>query len=847
MEKLHLNEEVSALYRQQPKNRIKVTRGHTPRKNENYVHEKAGRRSGENYVNEKAGRRSGENYIHEKACRRCGTSHLAKQCPAWGKECYACKKKNHFSKFCRTNQVHLIGEDSDSDTLHIKVDNIEHKLLATVNVLAEGQVSKQITCQLDTAATCNMLSVKDYHKLGDPPLKPIHARLTMYEGIVVRSKGRCQLEVCDDKRNVPLMFEVVETKHCSLLSLDTCLHLNVLSVNEHVHLVNTRQYRNVDAMLEEYPVVFSGLGCPPGEYDIVVDNSVKPVQNRPRKVAYAIKDDLQKKITALEEQKVIAKVDIPTPWISNCLAIRKSNGTVRVCIDPTDLNKAIQRNHFPLPTIEEVLPKLKDAKIFSLVYAKDGFLQVKLTNESSYLTTFWTPFGKYRWLRMAFGLTSSPEEYQRRLQLALDGLDEFFIVADDILIIGRGETDEETRRDHDKNLDRLLQRAREQNLKLNKAKMRLHLTEIKYIGHVLSPEGVKADLEKVSDTSSLATPTDSDQVRRFLGFANYLAKFLPNLSILSEPLRRIIQKDVELQWGQTQEDAFRKIKEVATSEQSLAYYDVKKPIVLECDSSTQGLGASLVQDGKPVAYVSRSLTNCEQKYAPIELECLAIVFTCRKFDQYIYGHAEVTIHSDHKRLEAIFRKSLLEAPKRLQRMMLAVQRYNVKVEYKPGTEQHGTAVASRQPVNEMSTELIFQCAIQDELAEEIDLVDSQIMALWRTTNCAIRWRTSVHQCGIRSVCKQLGIQTLHVIAVSFAIEWKSRIGSQDREEFSEEIGRPFESGVGVEKYANVSNQLQSSATANAKTHAGVCASSGAVDETRGTNGTSNPQTQGEEA
>ena len=193
----------------------------------------------------------------------------------------------------------------------------------------------------------------------------------------------------------------------------------------------------------------------------MLDNSVKPVQNRPRKVAYALKDDLQKKITTLEEQKVIAKVDIPTPWISNCLAICKSNGTERVCIDPTDFNKAIQRNHFPLPTIEEVLPKLKDAKIFSLVDAKDCFLQVKLTNESSYLTTFWTPLGKYRWLRMTFGLTSSPEEFQRRLQLALDGLDGIFIVADDILIIGRGETDEEARRDHDENLDRLLRLARD--------------------------------------------------------------------------------------------------------------------------------------------------------------------------------------------------------------------------------------------------------------------------------------------------------------------------------------------------------------------------------------------------
>ena len=118
-------------------------------------------------------------------------------------------------------------------------------------------------------------------------------------------------------------------------------------------------------------------------------------------------------------------------------------------------------------------------------------------------------------------------------------------------------------------------------------------------------------------------------------FTNYLTKFLSNLSTISEPLRRLIQKDVEFQWEQAQEDAFRKIKEVATLEQSLAYYDVKKPIVLQCDARTQGLGTSLMQDGKPVAYVSRSLTKCEQKYAPIELECLTTVIACRKFGQYI--------------------------------------------------------------------------------------------------------------------------------------------------------------------------------------------------------------------
>ena len=159
--------------------------------------------------------------------------------------------------------------------------------------------------------------------------------------------------------------------------------------------------------------------------------------------------------------------------------------------------------------------------------------------------------------------------------------------------------------------------------------------ELKYFGHVLSPEGVKVDPDKVSDIKNMPTPTDGEQVRRLLGFTNYLAKLLPNLSAASEPLRRLIQKDAEFERGSSQQQAFEKIKEIATAERSLAYYDVNKPVVVQCDASTLVLGATLTQDGRPVAYASRYLTKCEQNYAPIELECFAIVFACRKFDQFM--------------------------------------------------------------------------------------------------------------------------------------------------------------------------------------------------------------------
>ena len=189
-----------------------------------------------------------------------------------------------------------------------------------------------------------------------------------------------------------------------------------------------------------------------------------------------------------------------------------------------------------------------------------------------------------------------------------------------------------------------------------------------------------------SAIQQMEPPRNSAEVRRFFGRVNYLSKFLPNISALGEPLRRLINLlDDEFCWGRDQEQAFEKLKQMTSSETMLRYYDPNLPVVLQ--QSSVGLGAVLLQQGRPVAYASRALTDCERNYAPLELECLAIVFATKKFDQYVFGHPDVTIHTDHRPLEAILHRSLLRAPKRLQAMILSLQRYTLKVVYKPGTEQ----------------------------------------------------------------------------------------------------------------------------------------------------------------
>ena len=152
------------------------------------------------------------------------------------------------------------------------------------------------------------------------------------------------------------------------------------------------------------------------------------------------------------------------------VVVRKKNGDIRICLDPTNLNKAVKRPHYALRTMEDVLPELAGARVFSVVDASNGFWQVELGEKSSYTTTFATPFGRYRWKRLPFGICSASEEYQRRMEDALENLDGIVICADDVLIYGSGETDRAAEEDHDRKLAALLRRCEEKNLKLNKEK-----------------------------------------------------------------------------------------------------------------------------------------------------------------------------------------------------------------------------------------------------------------------------------------------------------------------------------------------------------------------------------------
>ena len=290
-----------------------------------------------------------------------------------------------------------------------------------------------------------------------------------------------------------------------------------------------------------------------------------------------------------------------------------------------------------------------------------------------------------------------------KLDQNLEGLKGVFKIADDILIIGQGETEREADEDHDRNLKSLLNRCREWNIKLNKKKFTFKCDDVQFIGHRLTKEGLKPDPAKVKAILSMKKPDDIAAVQRLMGVVKYLSKFLGDLSQICEAIRRLTHKDQPWVWTKEQDAAFDKIKEAVTSAPVLKYSDSSKPTEGSGDASSQGLGFVLTQEDHPVTYGSQALTQAEQRYSQIEKELLALVFGLEHNHQYIYGR-KVILYTDHKPLVSISSKPFAAAPKRLQRLLLRLQQYDAEIRYRPGREMYLADTLSRAYLSQSLTD-----------------------------------------------------------------------------------------------------------------------------------------------
>ena len=321
-------------------------------------------------------------------------------------------------------------------------------------------------------------------------------------------------------------------------SLSPCKPIQLLSKRQ---LPPPGRSRKKD-ILDQYATTFEGLGQlgPPVHFQ--VDERVQPVQMPVHRIPVAKREREKQALDRYVEQGVIGKVNEPTAWCSNEV-IRETPKKFRVCIDPSQtVNKAIHRPKHQMPTLNEHLHKLNAAKCFSLADVKDGFLHIPLDEESSWMTTMHTSYGRYRWLRLPFGITSSPKEFQMRLTTALEGLQGIIYIADTILVYGEGNDYEEAQKDHDRRFIALMERCHQKNIKLNATKLQFKLRELKFTGTIISDQGMKLDPDKVAAITQMPPPENEPALLRFIGMINYLSPFCANLSSVIQPLRTLTQE-----------------------------------------------------------------------------------------------------------------------------------------------------------------------------------------------------------------------------------------------------------------------------------------------------------------
>ena len=211
------------------------------------------------------------------------------------------------------------------------------------------------------------------------------------------------------------------------------------------------------------------------------------------------------------------------------------------------------------------------------------------------------------------------------------------------------------------------------------------MNKIKFLGNVFSENGIAIDKSKVEAILGMKKPEDASALERFFGMTTYVAKFIPNLTKLTEPLRKMDKSKEKLVWSQEQSQAYNEIKSILTKAPVLRYFDVNKDCKISVDASSTGVGAVLLQNGLPVAYASKSLTKTQRNWAQIEKELYAIVFGCERFEQFVMGRP-FAVESDHKPLIPIMKKNVEAVPIRLQNMKMRLQRFDVIVDYKPGKE-----------------------------------------------------------------------------------------------------------------------------------------------------------------
>ncbi|GFS20136.1 Pol polyprotein [Elysia marginata] len=400
--------------------------------------------------------------------------------------------------------------------------------------------------KVDTGAETSTIPTKQWESIKRKPrLRKARATLKAFGNTCIESEGTAIVPITVGDKKV--MTEVFVTKGqttavlglqvCTKLGLvqkeknGRCIQTNSISLENEKRKVNRTELLTTQDLQEKFKDVFEGVGSYNTQYHIQLKEEAVPVMQPPRRVPPAIMPELKKKLKEMEDNGIIEPVNEPTEWVHNLVTAQKPDGSLRLCLDPKVLNKNIKREIFEIPTFGQIIPQLGGKKVFTTLDQKDAYWQVELDKASSRLCTFNTPFGRFCFKRMPFGISSASEILQKRAYETFGDIQGLHILHDDAPIAA--ETDAEC----DEILLKVLQRAKDHNIKFNLKKMQLRQKVVTYMGRKIGADGVKPDPKKVQAIVDTPAPVDKTGIQRILGMLNFLSPFIPNMSTLTAPLR----------------------------------------------------------------------------------------------------------------------------------------------------------------------------------------------------------------------------------------------------------------------------------------------------------------------
>ena len=602
--------------------------------------------------------------------------------------------------------------DNKTKILVINGENKQQTLSKHTKIGILFRESNVVACISSTQETSNALTTERYK--SRPPLT-----LT----IVDRTNTSSSNLQCQQCKEIFLSGNDLQ-KHLRAKCYSDQIRQRIVQCTQHIE--DSRQRQVLEDILWRNKILFEPT---PSTIDIAPQSAIRTADHPPvysKQYATSEKDQV---IKQEETRKLLERGQIEestSPWSSPTVLVKKKDQTVRFCVDYRRLNAITTKDAFPLPRIEEIFDQLTHASYFSKLDFKSGYFQVPLSREDRPKTAFSTRDNHFQFTVLPQGITNGPATFQRIINHILGPTRWQYALAyiDDVIIYSK------TFDDHLKHVDEICQLLKQARFRLNPEKCEIAQQRIDYLGHTISSGSIRPCPRNIDGLRNTRLPTTADEACKFVKAAEYYRKFIPNFSLIAEPLRKFVPttrtqakkgQKAPIQLNEPEKQAFIQLKQILTNDLVLRLPNNSMPFKLQTDASDEGIGAVLLQiypeGDRPIAYLSKKFTAAQRKWSPMEQECYAFICALQKWHNYLSG-VKFTWETDHKSLTQLNQKA--QVNKRCERWRLKILEFDFKVKHIPGATNVMPDYLSRSPVDE-AEEDPDETVLMDSKATQTDL------------------------------------------------------------------------------------------------------------------------------